>query len=286
MRRRYFFSGGGPSAPVYDPDSQAYLALVANDGGAVNDQLRALFDAFVEGCKTDNVFGAGWQDIDPLTNPSLLDAFYPMLGTTGMTVRHNLGNPVADYGAHMMQLFGGWTFSNGMQGDAVSTYARTFLTDANIQATTERWIGFGSLTDIQPSGPFVEMGKGSSQIVRAQARTSGGLLAVEMFSSQQTVAVADSLGRHLFYRDPVTTNVKALKNSSLIINNPAQPGGIIVNNEFLIGATNNTDTSAIVPAFRTGRKFSYALIGCKGISDARALSLHNRIQTLLTGLGR
>jgi len=285
FRRGTTASDGGGGGGGNDPDAQAYIDALDAAGYTVSAFQETAINDLVLGLKAENIYSINWSGYTPGAGVAIIDALYPYIGSASSPCGINLADPRDLDAAYRATFVGGWTFGlSGAQPNGINGYHRTYLTDALLSATTERWFGLGSATDANP-GAWVDGGKGTSQITRMQTR-SGGSARLELYSNQVTSVVSDSLGNHLGYRTPTGGGIKLRKNGSLIIDTTSSTGGLSIATEYLVGATNNTNSAVISPFFYSGRLFSYWVFGRNYITDAQSISFQSLMDAFNTALGR
>lgn len=278
------FDGGGGGGGN-DPDAQVFIDALGTKGYTVSAFQETAINDLVLGLKAQNIYSVNWSGYTPGAGVAIIDALYPYIGSASAPCGINLADPRDLDAAYRATFVGGWTFGlGGAQPNGINGYHRTYLTDTLLSATTERWFGLGSSTDANP-GAWVDGGKGTSLITRIQTR-SGGSARLELYSSQVTAVVSDSLGNHLAYRTSTGGGIKLRKNGSLIIDTTSGTGILVTLNEHLVGATNNTEVAIISPAFYSGRQFSYWVFGRNYITDAQSISFQSLMDAFNTALGR
>lgn len=283
-RLRFLAAQSGGAPPGNDPDAQAYIDALATTGYVVSSAEETAINNMVIALKAQNIYSINWNGYTPGATVAIIDALYLYIGSASAPCAINLADPRDLDAAYRATFVGGWTFgAGGAQPNGINGYHRTYLTDTLLSSTTERWFGLGSATDSNP-GAWVDGGKGTTQICRIQTR-SGGSARLELYSPQQSVVVADSLGNHLAYRTS-GGGIRLRKDASLIINASAATGGIVTANEYIVGASNNTETSVITPAFYSNRQFTYWVFGRNGISATQSTQFNAIMDAFNTALGR
>lgn len=284
-RLRVLAAVGASAPPAIDPDAQAYINELANQGYSVTPADQTAINGLVLALKAAGIYSINWTGYTPSSAISIIDLLYPFLGSSALPAAVNLADPRDLDAAYRASFVGGWTFTgNGAQGDGISNYGRTHLTDTLLSSTTERWFGAGSLTDSNP-GASVEIGKGSSQIQRLQLRSAGSLR-VELYSTQQTAATADSLGNVVAYRRTGSSEVVAYKEAAKLIDSASTTGTLSGLNEYFFGASNNTDAAVLSPAFRSSRVLTHVVIGRNGLNASKATAFNAAMAAFNTAIGR
>lgn len=284
-RRDTTFDGGGGGGGGNDPDAQAYIDALDAAGYTISGTEEAAINDLVLALKTANIYSVNWAGYTPSSATSIIDLLYLFMGSSALPAAVNLADPRDLDAAYRASFVGGWTFTgNGAQGDGISNYGRTHLTDALLSSTTERWFGAGSLTDSNP-GASVEIGKGTSLIQRLQLRSAGSLR-VELYSSQQTAATADSLGNVVAYRRTGGNEVVAYKEAAKLIDNGSATGTLSLLNEYFFGASNNTDAPVLSPNFRSSRVLTHVIIGRNRLDASKATAFNAALAAFNTAIGR
>lgn len=277
--------GGGGGGGGIDPDAQAYINELSNQGYSATPTEQAAINNLFLALKSASIYSINWTGYTPSGSTSIIDALYLFMGSAANPAAVNIADPRDLDAAYRASFIGGWTLTgNGAQADGTTGYARTFLTDTLLADTNGRWFGAGSLTDSNP-GASVEVGKGSSQVCRLQLRSSGSLR-VELYSIQQTAVVADSLGNVVAYRTTGSNNVVAYKGASKLIDNSSSIGSLNNNNEYFFGASNNTEVAVLNPAFRSSRVLTHVVLGRNRMSASQATSFNAAIAAFNTAIGR
>lgn len=268
-----------------DPDAQAYIDALDSAGYTVSGAEETAINDLVLGLKAQNIYSASWSGYTPGAGVAIIDALYPYIGSAGAPCAINLADPRDLDAAYRATFVGGWTFGiGGAQPNGINGYHRTYLTDALLSASTERWFGLSSSTDANPT-TVVDGGKGTSKIISMQTR-SGGSAKLELYSSQVSAVVSDSLGGYLAYRTPTGGGIKLRKNGSLIIDTTSAIATLSTANEYLVGARNMTEIAIINPYYYSNRQFSYWVFGRNYITDAQSISFQSLMDAFNTALGR
>lgn len=273
------FDSSGNSVTV-DPDAQDIIDFYISLGYTPSSIDQVTISNWVAGRKSVGQYGVGWSGAGSATK--IMRGFWEFLGGTASYHRVNWADPMDLDAAYRLQYFGGFTHSSpgSIQGDSITNYVRCYVVDSGLSSVVDRQFGAYPRTDSNPSAQ-VDMGRGTSQIARLQCR-SGGSLRVEHYSPQQTAVVSDSLGPHTVYRD--ATRVYTIKGTTVVIDAAASLGGAVAS-EYLLTATNNTDSAVITPAFRSGREYTSFWV-LEGFSASDIIDFHNSVVQLEIDLGK
>lgn len=262
--------------PGVDPDAQNAINYLDAQGYTPPANVENEIDTLIKALKAANIYSIHWDGYSAGAGVAIIDALYLYLGNLSAPAAMNLADPRDLDAAYRAAFTGGWSFSvNGAKGNGVNGYHRTFLTDSLLSATTERWFGFGSKSDTNPTAA-VDGGKGAGgQLQRLQARSSGNAL-VELYSPQQSVAVANSLGNYLAYRNAAGF-LYFDKNNVNLFTGTLSTGALTTANEYIVGATNNSLTSTISAGFYSDRIFTHWVFGRNYLSLAQAAAFNAAI---------
>jgi len=285
FRRGTTASDGGGGGGGNDPDAQAYIDALDSAGYTVSGAEETAINDLVLGLKTENIYSASWSGYTPGAGVTIIDALYPYIGSASAPCAINLADPRDLDAAYRATFVGGWTFgAGGAQPNGINGYHRTYLTDALLSATTERWFGLGSSTNSNP-GFSIDGGKGTSELTRMQTYSSFRTR-LELYSSQVSTGSSGSLGGFLAYRTPTGGGIKLRKDGSLIIDTTSTTGTLNSVNEYIVAASNNTELASLSPAFYSGRLFSYWVFGRNYITDAQSINFQSLMDAFNTALGR
>jgi len=106
----------GGSAGGLDPDVQAFIDAIVNDGGSLTAVEEDALNTMVESLKTELL----WSEFY---------ALYPIVGGTSTTHKYNLKDPQDTDAAFRLTFNGGITHSStGMLGNGTNGYANTHFT--------------------------------------------------------------------------------------------------------------------------------------------------------------
>lgn len=211
-----------------------------------------------------------------------LDAIYPYLGSTSVSCKWNLVNPVNSNSAFRLDFFGGWTFSStGALPNGVNAYANTYWNSVADAGTTNASMGVylrtntadGAKIDIgfMRSSPVAISGiltrYGNEYYGAINTNGAGGRIAntnTAGFFAVSTLAL-----------DNITVHKNGVNTPKII---PSASSG---NLNVFIGAR-NLDGS---PVFYSDREHMIDFLG-DGLTDAELIKLYNIFTTFKTAVGR
>ena len=252
-------SSGGSS---YDPNAQAFFTA----SGITDLTQKTAINQFVLDLKSNSLWTLG----------KFLN--FGFLGDS-TRVKYNFFSPLDLDSSYRLSFSSGFTFSaNGIQGNGVSSYIRTYFTPSNVFDINHGTYGFYSRTNqlrteadmgaylIGPSiSGFHTDGPGNNQYYELNTHNWYNVHLNNINTS----------GNHLVTRTS-SANARAFRNGVKIQTNTA-PTNINQTNEIYLASMNGLGYSS---------SKQYTLFYCfDGLSDAQAVLLDNCIQTLMTTLG-
>lgn len=283
LGRKFFGVRNLSTAPVYDPDAQAYFnANTAITSTADKNAINTLFL---------NAKSNGYY--------SKIKIWYlPIWGASSFD-KWNLVNPLDTNGAFRLSFSTGFTHTtSGTSGNGTSAYANTnFVASSNLSLYDSHQ-AFYSRTTGNPSITQVFMGNNSNINIfnnKAQWNLSytnvGNVNAIQHSTAATTdyaikTGETSRLGFWINNRTSATaTTLKLWKNGVAIANATTQATSQILNtSSAYVWARRNTVLSAPQAEFFSDSQGSFISIGT-GLTDAEALALSNDVNTLMTYFG-
>lgn len=263
------------AAPIVVPPAPpipAPVQLFFDNAGITDPALRAILLARYERITTRSYF------------PKMA-AEYPFVGGNANAHKFNFLDARDVDAAFRLQLNGGWLHgANGMQGNAINTWANTFWNEA-ANASANSWnFGFYSRTqtgNIQWCDIGQFNGVRASNIFPRVTIINPDRLYLHNGSSGAEFTAGATTTVRLYQCNRVdTTNIRARVNGTLIIQPTPYLGQTNLN--YSIGSLNNNG----VQQFFSAREYGYAFIANQGFTDAEMIDFENDVTDFMTALGR
>lgn len=274
---QYFNLGGGtsikiaastaPSVSSYDPDAQLFFDAQATAGVTLSVIEMDAVNQLVLDMKTAGIW-------------TKMLAIYPFVGNTATSHKWNLKDPRDLDIAYRLQFFGGMAHnSDGIQGNAINSYADTFL-GHNLTRTTGG-VSTYLLDNIAQNSAAIRVDSGASVITQILPRWSDGTSYFRAYTTSSiSIPNSDSKG---FYA------VSRISNNQVIVNFKGS------NNTYVNTlAAINTDRSYYIMAGHStlntaeaigSRKIAFTTIH-NDMDGTDLLNLYAAVQTFQTALGR
>ena len=207
-------------------------------------------------------------------------AIYPFVGGSATSHKYNLKNPQDTDAAFRINFVGGWTHnSNGITGNAVNTYANTFLSPSGLGILTNGSIGIYSRTN--SASNRYDMGAfdiGSNQLGILARGADNKFYAGMPIDGTNTATNTNSLGLYTACQTGGNT-VTGYKNGTQVVNQ-SDAFTAAISNSIFIGATYDS-----LPVVSSNRNYAFAFIG-NTLSASDVSTYYNIVQDFQTALGR
>mgnify|MGYP001388144241 CR=1 FL=1 len=254
-------------AMAMDADAAAFIAAAgisdATQSSAVNTLTTALKSASL------------W---------SKLKAAYPFVGGSAAAHKWNLKDPRDLDAAFRLGFSGTWTHdANGIQGNASTAYANTFLSPSTVLSASSGCYGVYSRSAASALSTWYDMaaGAGASLGTILICRYSNGnayWCYGEGSSFVYNTTVADGSGLFACNRQN-GTYTEGWRNGVKVGQGPSTPS--LHAAPLFIGAYNGNGSAAR----HSGRPYAFAFVS-DGLSDAESAALYSAVQAFQTTLGR
>lgn len=277
-RKVNIFNVLGAAPGCADPDviayfakaefSEANLASYLAARGLTYDELKDIVCDFIQGLKTDGVYGS-------------IDALYINVGDTATQKKFNFIDPQDLDSSFRLQFNGGWTFDDiGFSGNNINAYAQTFWIPLINGTSSSAYFGhYSNSTPIgnKIHGVFQSIGGTSRMWNNIGASTATFQIALNSIISytgtrigffQSRRSLASGANANVSYRDGVS-----LGSTTGTFTPPTI--------EFYFGAVNNNGS----PGFYNDNVISLGILSGAAFSDADCVNIDARVQTYLTALG-
>jgi hypothetical protein len=255
-------------APALDPDAQAFLTAT----GITDATITSAINTYVLDLKGFGIW-------------TKMKAIYPIVGGTAATHKFNLKDPRDLDAAFRLSFFGGITHSvNGMQGNAINGYIRTYF-NPSIQLSNPAHLSLYVYDNLTTSTDQIDMGclDLSNRFLWISTRYNGSgfnnFLGRNTSGSVLQDAGINADARGQYQTNKVVTTAKLHKNG--VVADTKTDSQLQPNIEIYLLAYNNVGT----PIFYSNRTISLPKIG-EGLTDTEAANLYTADQTLQTLLGR
>lgn len=211
-------------------------------------------------------------------------AVYPFVGGSAAAHKWNLKDPRDLDAAYRLAFSGSWTHSaNGIQGDASTAHANTFLAPSTVLTTSSGSLGLYSRSSASAGGTWYDMGSGSSDSAATMliCRYSNGN-AYWCYGGDSSFvynsAIADGSGLLVINRQN-GTYTEGWRNGSKV--GQGARSVVLSSATIFIGALNVGGSGVR----RSARPYAFAFVST-GLTDADQSALYAAVQAFQTTLGR
>ena len=209
-----------------------------------------------------------------------MKAVYPFVGGSAASHKWNLKDPRDLDAAFRLTFTIGMAHSaNGIQGNAINTFANTYFIPSVQLTLTSGHYSIYSRTDILQSSIDLGVLSSNGSVHQILTRYVGDqVYSYASTNIGSTKTNGNSLGHYITNRNS-STNTTGYKNGMQTVNG-VQTAGLPTDAVFIGGR--NQGGSSIIPS---SRQYSFATIG-DGLTDAQAAALYTAVQAYQTSLGR
>ena len=248
---------------VSDADAQAFVVAA----GLTSSVQASAVNTLVTSMKTAGIW-------------TKMKAVYPFVGGSATSHKWNLKDPRDLDAAFRLTFTIGMAHSaNGIQGNAINTFANTYFIPSVQLTLTSGHYSIYSRTDILQSSIDLGVLSSNGSVHQILTRYVGDqVYSYASTNIGSTKTNGNSLGHYIANRNS-STNTTGYKNGMQTVNG-VQTAGLPTDAVFIGGR--NQGGSSIIPS---SRQYAFASIG-DGLTDAEASSLYTAVQAYQTALGR
>ena len=285
---RQYFNGNISNIQVYNRAlsaaevSQNYNALLSRFYPVVSDSNAQAFvvAAGLTSSVQANAVNALVTSMKSAGIWTKMKAVYPFVGGSAASHKWNLKDPRDLDAAFRLTFTIGMAHSaNGIQGNAINTFANTYFIPSVQLTLTSGHYSIYSRTDILQSSIDLGVLSSNGSVHQILTRYVGDqVYSYASTNIGSTKTNGNSLGHYITNRNS-STNTTGYKNGMQTVNG-VQTAGLPTDAVFIGGR--NQGGSSIIPS---SRQYSFATIG-DGLTDAQAAALYTAVQAYQTSLGR